>query len=241
MPKPNKPADDLDTLVAAAASAYSPTQRRNMAAKARKAVKPKVGMGRPSKYSEKTASLILKALAEGKTMIKICADLNLGIETVYGWIQAKADFAESYRLARQQMAQSLVDEMVEDARTMDADTAIVHKVRSQIYQWTAARYAPTTFSDSKRIELKSEVNVRHVHELPIEQRKRIAESWLASQIEDDHTGIVIEHEPESGVSVISAPEREIPRRRKSPALPGKVKKSDPDSDGHWVGRRGIAD
>lgn len=234
---PKSKVDELDNLVAAAASAPSALQRRNLAAKARKAVKPKVPRGRPSKYNEKVAAKILKALAEGKTIIKICGELGLGVETVYGWLADNENFSEHYRLARQAMAQTLVDEMLEESRQLSPDTAIVGKVKSQIVQWVASRYAPTVFSDSRRIELKSEVNVRHVHELPIEQRRKIAESWMMSQADDSDTGNVIEHEPDTtGVTVIEEPLREIPKRRR--ALPAKPAASaDADDNGRWAGGR----
>jgi hypothetical protein len=155
--------------------------------------------------------------------------VNVPINTVYEWIKKNDSFSDRYRIARNRMAQSLVDEMLIDARTLDPTTAIVGKVKAQIYQWTAARYAPDIFSDTRRVELKGEVSHKHTHELQAEQKRRIAEAWILSSGQEetvvipDQTGArslltVGTQEPDKGVMTIQPVEERL--------IPGRV---DPDT------------
>ena len=159
------PKKSLDELAAAAVRTPDLNEKKSIAAKARTKViqKPKK-LGRPTRYNENIAATILKSLSEGKTLINICAELSLGIQSVYDWLRTNEAFAESYRLARQDMAQSLVDEMLDESRTLEPDKAMVGKVRAQVFQWVASRYS-AQFADSKRIELKGEISHKHTHEL----------------------------------------------------------------------------
>ena len=215
----------LDELAAAAVRTPDLNEKKSIAAKARTKViqKPKK-LGRPTRYNENIAATILKSLSEGKTLINICAELSLGIQSVYDWLRTNAAFAESYRLARQDMAQSLVDEMLDESRTLEPDKAMVGKVRAQVFQWVASRYS-AQFADSKRIELKGEISHKHSHELSEGQRRRIAESWLISREADTPLIEATTSGPdlETGVSVqLEEPTRERPRRKAAISMKPKV-------------------
>ena len=221
----------LDTLIEKAASAATGHQRRDIAAKARGAFNRKAVMGRPTRFNEEIAETIIGSLSEGKTLTRICRELDVNPHQVYCWLRENPSFNEKYLVAKTDFAASLVDEMVEEAKESDTEKALLLKVKAQIYQWTAQRYNPKEFSDSRRIELKGEVNHRHVHELSDAQKQRIAESWLLSQSPDNH---LIEHEPideipaiESGVSVIEEP-NEKPKKKKALSSPVKRKREADD-------------
>ncbi len=188
----------------------------------------RTGIGRPSKYNEKLAKALLEEISKGKTLQVVCKSLGICITSVYDWIRVNTSFAESYQLARAEMAQSLVDEMVDEAKVLEPDRALVTKVKAQIYQWTAAKYAPSIFSDNRRVEIRGEVSHKHTHELQAEQKRRIAEAWILSSGQEetvvipDQTGVsslltVGVPKQEKGVTTIQPVEERL--------IPGRV---DPD-------------
>jgi hypothetical protein len=178
--------NEFDELVEQAAAAPDSVERLRLAAKARKKVVPqKKRLGAPSRYSERLAATICEQLANGQTLTKICDSIGIAPKIVYEWLENYPDFRKTYLIARESMSQTLIDRLVDESEVIEPDKAIAHKVKAQVYQWVASRYNPTTFSDSRRLEIKGEVNHRHTHELLPEQKKRIAESWLISQYQQD--------------------------------------------------------
>jgi hypothetical protein len=100
------------------------------------------------------------------------------------WLDQEKNFGEAYRRARKSMAVNLVDELINKTAELKSEDALAARVRSDVVKWVASKFNPESFSDLKRIELKGEVNHKHTHELAIEQKRRIAESWLISQEQD---------------------------------------------------------
>ena len=169
------PKKSLDDLVEQAVHAPTGKERRSIAAKARSAMIPKKGVGAPSKYTEKAAQTICRELANGKTVTRIAESLSITPDCIYGWLKKYPPFAESYQQAREGMARSLVDQLIDEAKETEPDKALLLKVRGSIIQWAVSRFNPKEFSDSRRIELKGEITHRHTHELALEQKRRIAE------------------------------------------------------------------
>jgi hypothetical protein len=135
---------------------------------------------------------------------------------VYGWLRQYTEFAETYQIARELMARSLLDELLDEVKAATPDKSLLLKTKGAILQWAIARFNPREFSDSRRIELKGEVNHRHTHELAEEQKKRIAEAWLMSRsieapaIEAETTG------PDLPAQIAKEEQREQPPKRKAP-------------------------
>lgn len=233
---------DLDSIIEIAANTNDGSKRKRIAASARMLVKPKKvkRIGAPTKYTEAKATAICKAVSNGQTLSSVAKELDLTPDTIYKWLRDYPAFADTFQYAKEDAARSLLDELLDEAKAAEPERALLLKTKSAIFTWAIARFNPREFSDSRKIKLEAEVNVRHVHELPIEQRRKIAEAWLASQIEDDTAGRVIEHDDtDNGVSIVEEPEREIPKRRKSPALPGKTKPipgNDDSSNTRWRGK-----
>ncbi len=230
----------LDELIELAASTKNSVERGRIAAKARKLVKPKAKpTGRPTKYAESKAVEVCREIANGKTLTSICRDMGLSLDCVYGWLKDYPDFAERYQSARESMARSLLDELLDETRTAEPDRALLLKVKSNVLTWAIARFNPKEFSDSRKIQLQGEISVKHVHELSESQRQRIAESWLMSrQAVDDSAGRIIEHEPATDIPALADDESEtrvIPKRRRA-VLPAKPAASSDDS-GRWTGGR----
>ena len=214
----------LDQVIADAVAAGDSIQRRKIIAKGRNLVKPTSPyahrkIGRPSRYTEAIAETIIDGVSSGKTLTGMCRELDLSPHAVYGWIEKYPEFSKQYERAKFNLAQQLVDEMIDNARTLTPDMAITEKVRSQIYQWASARFAPAQFSDTRRLELSGQINHTHTHQLTEDQKRRIAESWLMSRqeapaIEAETTGPDLPSLENEGVSTVAdADVREIPPRQ----------------------------
>jgi len=126
------------------------------------------------------------------------------------------------------MARSLVDELIDEAKSTELDRAMLLKVKGAIIQWAVQRFNQKEFSNNRKIELSAQINHQHTHQLTHDQKRRIAESWLLSQtndvplIEAETTG------PNIPMRTVSDEEqREIPNR-KAPAEPKRKIKSDDD-------------
>lgn len=223
----------LDGMIEQAVHAPTGIARRSIAAKARSAMTPKKSVGAPSKFTESAAQTICRDLANGKTVTRIAESLGITPDCIYGWLKKYPSFAESYQQAREGMARSLVDQLLDEAKETEPDKAMLLKVRGGIIQWAVSRFNPKEFSDSRRIELKGEITHRHTHELAPEQKRRIAESWLISQ-QPDTLGITAETTgPDlQGVLVVEPEQREIPKRKK---VAVKKPPIEVDSSGTWRG------
>jgi hypothetical protein len=153
---------------------------------------------------------------------EIVKDLHISVNTVYAWIQHDTNgFRERYKTARLQMAETLVDNLLLETRTIAKDEALAAKVRASIVQWYSSKVNPAQYGDNRRIELKGEISHTHSHELSESQRRRIAESWILSKepelplLTAETTGPDLE-----GVSVVCESEqREIPKRKAAAIKP----------------------
>ena len=162
--------------------------------------------------------------------------MGFSVESVYRWADKYPEFREKYDRSRKDQATSLISQLVDEFQTnLTNENALAARTKSDLFRWIAGRASPSEYGDSKRIELSGEVNHRHTHELTVDQKRRIAESWLISQ-QPDTFGITAETTGPDipGVSVVSEPEREIPKRKK-PALQPKPKALEPDEGGQWRG------
>ena len=228
------PKKSLDSLIEQATAAPTETARRGVISRAAKhkfvAAKAKRSTSKPSPYTERMGIEVCERIARGEVLPEIVKDLHISINTVYAWIQNDTnDFRERYKTARLQMAETLVDNLLLETRSIAKDEALAAKVRASIVQWYSSKVNPTQYGDNRRIELKGEISHKHSHDLAIEQKKRIAESWLISQQEKDLPGIeVMTSGPdiEPGVSVSEPEQRELPRKKKVATTKPKVIEAD---------------
>ena len=58
------------------------------------------GRGRPSSYREEFCEIVEEMGREGKSVAQMAARLNVSKDTIYEWVKAHADFADSFTRAR---------------------------------------------------------------------------------------------------------------------------------------------
>jgi len=104
--------------------------------------------GRPTIYSEELADLICERLADGESLIKICADDDMpSRRTVRLWCREKEDFFARYTRARLDQAHSISDEVFDLARGEDSPTIAA---RANALLAVQARLAPREYGPIQR-------------------------------------------------------------------------------------------
>ena len=110
-------------------------------------------MGRPSDFSEETATTICERLIEGESLRAICKDDGMPHRsTVLRWLDAHPGFASRCAHARTLQA-DLMDEMILDtAIACTAETAPADRVKISAFQWRAAKLEPKKYGDSSTLK-----------------------------------------------------------------------------------------
>lgn len=133
-------------------------------------------MGRPSDYTEETATEICARLASGEPLVKICRGEEMPhVATVYRWLGAQDAFRDMYARAREDQADTLADEIIAisdeaqigektttkangDVETVTGDMVDRARLRVEARKWVAAKLRPRKYGD--RLELGGELTLK---------------------------------------------------------------------------------
>lgn len=117
---------------------------RRLTAKARR----RQDWGRGDQYSPELGAEICRRLAEGQSLVEVCAEPGLPHRaTVYGWLAAHADFAEIYGRAREAQAHDRFDLAWEIARSATPATVSLARLQFDVIRWQTARMAPKAYGE----------------------------------------------------------------------------------------------
>lgn len=228
MPR-KKNSEVLKAVIDEAVAAPNETARRAVISRAakRKFVLPggKRDTRKPSPYTERMGIEICQRIALGEVLPEITKELHVSTNTVYHWIQNNTNgFADRYKTARLQMVESLVDQLLLETRHIEKDAAMAAKVRASIVQWYAGKIHPNQYGDTRRLELAATIDHKVSHDLLVDQKQRIAESWLLSQQQASVLEGQVVHEVEvnglekAALAVNAGAERLMPKKRKAAVL-----------------------
>lgn len=122
-------------------------------------------MGRPSGYSQDLADRICAELAGGRSLRSVCDDEGMpDRQTVFRWLRQDEEFCAQYARAKEESADSLVDEMLDIADDAKNDWMERHdpnnpgyqfngehvqrsRVRIDTRKWTASKLKPKKYGD----------------------------------------------------------------------------------------------
>ncbi len=136
-------------------------------AKAKAAPVEKRPAGRPSTYSEKTATLICNLVSCGMSIRKICAENDNLPEptTIYKWLSEQPLFSQQYARAREDAAAFMAEELLDIVDDESGDTVEVvtdgdktrvvanhvkvqrDKLRADTRKWLLSKLAPRKYGD----------------------------------------------------------------------------------------------
>ena len=108
--------------------------------------------GRPSKYGAALAEKICRRIAEGEPLTKICRDDAMPhYITVLRWRHEHEEFCKTYARAREDAADTLVDEILmiaDDAKSAtSSDQVQAARLRVDSRKWAASKMKPRTYGD----------------------------------------------------------------------------------------------
>lgn len=131
-------------------------------------------MGRPSKHTPELAAEICRRLADGESLRSICRDEAMpSKEAVRCWCRDNPEFLVQYVRAREDQADTLVEEILEIADDGSNDTYTVEKdgrevevvnydhiqrskLRVDARKWAASKLAPKKYGDRLNVDAKHE-------------------------------------------------------------------------------------
>lgn len=126
-------------------------------------------MGRPSDYTPELADLICSRLADGESLRSVCRDDGMpSKQTVFSWLRTYPGFLDQYAIAKEESADSLVDDMLHIADN-DVDQPLVID-------------GVPIMADGKLVMVKDAVSVNHAR-LRVDTRK-----WCASKLKPKKYG-----------------------------------------------------
>lgn len=136
---------------------------------------------RPSPVTADVQEVICTRIAAGESLRRICEDPDLpGLTTVKRALRQDPAFREVYRQAREDQADTLVDQMLELAAAEPArlptggyDSAHVNHVRNRIgtLQWIAAKLRPKRYGDKLDVQHGGDLQLAVVTGVPRVQRE----------------------------------------------------------------------
>lgn len=120
--------------------------------------------GRPSEYTQEEADVICAWISGGKSLRKYCLHTKRPMETVYRWLREHADFRDRYKLAHEDRADTLTDEMLEIADEAGAEPSIegvaAAKLRVETRKWLASKMHRTKWGDEVKQQAATQVSIR---------------------------------------------------------------------------------
>lgn len=110
--------------------------------------------GRPSTYTQEVADEIVKRMIEGESLTAICKDEGMPPRvTVYSWFDNRPDFYARCARAREALADYLVDEIDELAKSVTPENLDKIKLQVSTKQWRAMKMAPRMYGERVRTEV----------------------------------------------------------------------------------------
>lgn len=122
-------------------------------------------MGRPSEYSQETADFICSEIADGKSLRTIALNENCPVTaTIFAWLRKYPEFLTQYTCAKDEQAESLVEEILDIADNNTRDVRVINrngveveivdndvvnrsKLRIETRKWLASKLKPKKYSD----------------------------------------------------------------------------------------------
>lgn len=160
-----------------------------------------------STYTEEIADKICEELARGKSLVKICDEIDVSYSTIMKWLRDFDDFSQKYAHAREAQADYLADEIIQiaDDSTHDSvvdedgnlrlNTEFVARSRLKVdsRKWIASKLLPKKYGDRQEIDLSGSVNLSNLSKEQL--ALQLAEALSLAGISNSGAGI---GEKESG-------------------------------------------
>ena len=125
--------------------------------------------GRPSKQTPDREDVLLELIADGMSLVKACKEVDVGISSVFRWLEADPVFRDKYAKAKEAQAEKFADEIVaiaDEAEVasivtpdgevnlkLDATAVARNRLRVDARKWVASKLLPKKYGDKIQQEL----------------------------------------------------------------------------------------
>lgn len=125
--------------------------------------------GRPSKQTPDREDALLELIADGMSLVKACKEVDVGISSVFRWLEADPVFRDKYAKAKEAQAEKFADEIVAIADEtevssvvtpdgevnlkLDATAVARNRLRVDARKWVASKLLPKKYGDKIQQEL----------------------------------------------------------------------------------------
>ena len=121
--------------------------------------------GRPSDYTDETAEIICRRLAEGESLKHICDDEEMPSRpTVYKWLNDRPEFLNNYTRAREEQADYYFEQVLEIADNEDLKPDD-KRVRVDARKWVTGKLRPKKYGDRSTVDMNMNYNELSTEEL----------------------------------------------------------------------------
>lgn len=104
-------------------------------------------VGRPTTYTQELATNICERIVLGESLRSICREESMpAISSVMKWIHEHSEFSEQYKIAKENQADTLTDDMEDIARDPTIDTQRARLI-IDTRKWTASKLKPKKYGD----------------------------------------------------------------------------------------------
>jgi hypothetical protein len=105
-----------------------------------------------------TLAEVFRQLAEGKTLIEICAEKGMPSKaTIYRMVEESPQLRDDYARARSKQADTFAEMIVAESRT--STDAQLGRLRMDALKWAASKIAPKKYGDKVEVEHAGEVDI----------------------------------------------------------------------------------
>lgn len=121
-------------------------------------------MGRPSSYTPEVGAAICQGIAQGKSLVKVCASLGVEYNTAYEWMKQFPEFLDNYTHAREAQADYLADGILDIADNSDLQ-ADDRRVKIDARKWYAGKLKPKKYGERHITEVTGADGgaIQHTH------------------------------------------------------------------------------
>lgn len=125
-------------------------------------VKPKK-LGRPTDYNDVLVDKLLVLVSEGKSMRTIAATEGMpDVTTMFDWLRKYSDFAQRYAHAKEEAADTFVEELIELTDMANVDNMIdIQKRKLQVdtRKWIASKLKPKRYGEKLDLAISQQTEV----------------------------------------------------------------------------------
>ena len=132
--------------------------------KTREAIANIVRQARPTEYTQELGDALCRAISGGKSLNKICNELDLDMTNCYNWMRTQPHFLESYTRATSERVHAFVEEILtiadEEPRYIVDEKGIsrvdngynqVRHQRIEARKWLASKMLPKHYGDKVQV------------------------------------------------------------------------------------------